>query len=218
MRTKRRSTTAERVDVLLARARVSILATHADAARRLARLVGERISVASALAIYCDRQRLRPMDAHFVALHARARMNVPDPAASSSQRALDDAAADDAHSVVDKGQAWIREHIAPQSDPRVRECIEVELAAATTAIIEQHVRFALRLAALMDQTTSPSTAIALYLDRVDVDRELRSAIYPLALARLANYTALLTTGGSATDERADGDAAVSAAALRDARA
>jgi hypothetical protein len=184
-----------RIEILLARAKVSLLAAHAHAARALVLVVGARLPADTTLAIYCERQALPPSEARFVGWHAFAHMDLPVsvPAATAPEPAGRRNGAR-AERVLTRGLQWLRSQIDPLADPQLREEVEVELARATATLILLHVRHARRLAAALEPRISACSAIALYLERLDVAASLRAGVFALALAQSLGQRGALPSG------------------------
>jgi hypothetical protein len=190
-----RSATAGSVAIQLARARVSVLAAHAHAARLLAVRLADRIPTDAALALYCDQQQLRRADAEFVAMQALARMTPPDMEPRRPLEALP-GRQPPGDAWFARGYEWVRDRIAPLSDPVLHERVETEVARARAVIMAVHIRHAARLVDILAAEMSAPAAIALYIQRMDVEPELRAAVYAIAVARQAGHAGLLA-------ERAD---------------
>jgi hypothetical protein len=188
---------AEQMDVLLARARISVLAAHTHAARHLVEQLRHRYPANVVLSTYCRRMGLTVSDTEYVALQTRARMSLaqtpttPLPPRSGRGRPRREPG------VVARGMTWLRDQVSPLSTPTEREYMRTELARATTAIMAVYVRYALRFVTLVGERLSPSAAIALFLDRADADPDIRTAVHALALSRLAGHAGVLPAGNAA---------------------
>jgi hypothetical protein len=195
MRTADHHAASQRVEVLLARAKVGMLAAHAHAARSLVQLLAERLPQEAVLSIYCSRQKLKPGDAHYVALHALARLPLPDESPSQAEgRALNGRSETDVDRLLSRGFRWLRDQVAPLADPELRALVETELARATTTLIVLHVRHALRFAKALHEVISAHAAVALYLDELAVDMDLRAAVYALAVTQASGQLPALPRG------------------------
>jgi hypothetical protein len=197
MRTVHRHAASRRIEVLLARAQVSVLAAHAHAARSLVHTLRDRLPAHDVLSIYCARQKLPPGEARYVGLHALARLPLPheeeDPAADSE---LSEHARADADGWLSRGFRFIRDQVAPLADPEIRAHVETELAQATTSLMVLHVRHALRFAAAIGDSVPAHAAVAMYLDELDVASELRAAVYALAVAQVSGHRTALPPGAN----------------------
>jgi hypothetical protein len=185
---------AEQMDVLLARARISVLAAHTHAARHLVEQLRHRYPAGVVLSTYCRRMGLSVSDTEYVALQTRARLSlahtpiIPLPPRSGRRGRRGEPG------VVTRGMTWLRDQVWPLSMPAEREYMRTELARATTSIMAVYVRYALRFVAVVGDRLSPSAAIALFLDRADADPDIRTAVHALALSRLAGHAGALPAG------------------------
>jgi hypothetical protein len=189
----------QRLEVLLARAKIGVLAAHAHAARSLIEQLGDRLAPDAVLSIYCTRQRLPPGEARYVALHALARLRLPHETPEPLSGAdLNGHTRSHADGGLARGFRWIRDQVAPLADPELRARVEIALARARTTLIVLHVRHALRFAAALGEKVSAHTAVALYLDELEVEFDFRAAVYALAVARASGFLAALPTGTHVT--------------------
>jgi hypothetical protein len=188
---------AEQMDVLVARARISVLAAHTHAARQLVEQLRHRYPAGVVLSTYCRRMGLSANDTEYIALQTRARLSLPHaPGTLLPSRTGPRPPRGEPGSVA-RGMAWLRDQAAPLSTPAEREQVRTQLAHATTSIMAVYVRYAQRFAALAGDQLSLSAAIALFLDRVDADPDVRTAVHALALSRLAGHAGELPAGDTA---------------------
>jgi hypothetical protein len=170
---------SDRVDLLIARARASLLATHAQLSQELVGRLGDRLPTLRLIDLYSSALDLKHFEEVWLRIHAIAHGGGGDSRLQADRGR---------HSAVRR--AWdglldeIRVAIAPHGDGQLQERLTYELANARSIVMKLHVRNAVALARTLAQELSAPAAVGLYIQQLDVTRDLRAAVFALALAQL----------------------------------
>jgi len=181
-------------ELQIARARVTMLATHAHVTDGLVARLGGRLPTVRLIELYCSALGMSQFEEVWLQIHAVAHAGTgraprDEPGRGRAvRRAL--------HGLVDS----IRFALAPHGDPELQEMLAYEFAAARVTVIKVHVRSAVSLARALRADMSAPAAVALYIRQLDVPEDLRGAVFALALAHLGpEHGATMLPAPEATD-------------------
>lgn len=183
---------ARRVEIALAQANATLLSAHAHLSKAAAVRLSTRIPASRAIALYSQAHELSPVDSEWIRIQTLAHMGAdyfpPEPTLPAGTRRI--------ARIRFAIREWLRVRFAPHGDPVLREMLTYEYAHARAILLKVHVRNALRFAAALQPEISGPAAVVLYIDRVEVPRDLGSAVYALSVGQLAagRFGALLAPG------------------------
>ncbi len=185
-RKKARLTAEKRRELMVAAAvaHEAILQTHVARAMRLIELSGNRVSVVRMITIYTRQHELSKMDVEalanrVLALLGRTRKaQMPAPAMYVEGESEN---FDDTRSIMGS----VRDRLKGRRLHDLRRWIELHTASTQAALLEIHVRHALRFAQELQESHSTQEAISVYEEMVMVADKMSSALRIYVLDRLA---------------------------------
>jgi hypothetical protein len=168
-----------RVELQIARARASLLATHAHIADGVVARLGSRLPTVRLIELYCQALALSEFEGAWLQIHAVAHAGTGRHADCEPGTGV--ALGRTWHSLVDR----LRSTLAPYGDAELQELLAFEFAAARVTVMKVHVRTAVSFARALRADMNAPAAVALYLHRLDVSEDLRGAVHAFALAHLS---------------------------------
>lgn len=182
-RKKAKLTAEKRRELMVAAAvaREALLQTHVGRAMRLIELSGSRVSVMRMLSIYTRLHGLNKMDTETVmnrvlAVLGRSRRQTPAVYVEGESENFSDT-----RTLV----GTMRERLRGRRLHDLRRWVELHTGATQAALLDIHVRHALRFVEELRETHSTADAVDVYEEMVEVPEAMRSALRIFVLDKLA---------------------------------
>jgi hypothetical protein len=183
----------QRVQVELARCRAALLSAHAQLSQDIAVRLGDRLPTTRLIELYCRAQHLSELDEAWLRINAVAHAG-GGWHADATEVHDGRTAADLWNSVRDN----VRVHFAPLGDAALQERLQYEFAMARAVLIKVHVRNAVAMAERLSPDVAGPSAVAHYMDQMEVPDDMCGAIYALAVARLGASRGITMLASPAT--------------------
>ncbi len=184
-RKKAKLTAEKRRELMVAAAvaREALLQTHVTRAMRLVELSGNRVSVMRMLTIYTRLHGLNKMDTEtlinrVLALLGRSRKSTPTPAVYVQGEA-------ESFSDNKTLMGSMRERLRGRRLHELRRWTELHTGSTQAALLDIHVRHALRFIEELRETHMTSEAVEVYEEMVEVPEVMREALRIFVLDKLA---------------------------------
>ena len=184
-RKKAKLTAEKRRELMVAAAvaREALLQTHVGRAMRLVELSGNRVSVMRMLTIYTRLHGLNKMDTEtlinrVLALLGRSRKSAPTPAVYVEGEA-------DSFTDGKTLMGSMRERLRGRRLHDLRRWTELHTGSTQAALLDIHVRHALRFIEELRETHMTSEAVEVYEEMVEVPEVMREALRIFVLDKLA---------------------------------
>lgn len=171
------------LQVCAAVARETLLQTHVARALKLIELANNRVSVMRMIAIYARLHALTDGDAEVFSNRVLALLGHR---ARKGQAPAVYVEGEDETPVTSRSFVRIvRDRLRGRRLHDLRRWVELHTGATQTALIEVHVRHALRFVEELKETHSISDALRIYAELVEVPANMKDALYIFTLDRLA---------------------------------
>jgi hypothetical protein len=166
-------------ELQLARARASLLSTHAQLSQGIVARLGDRMPTTRLVELYCRALDLTEFDEIWLRIQAVAHLG-----AGGAQRGDETTAVSRPRHVWETVVDEIRAAVAPHGDRELQERLSYEIASAQAIVMKVHMRNAVALAHALSPRVGAAAAVSRYLRELDVTEAFRGAVYALALAQL----------------------------------
>jgi hypothetical protein len=168
---------SQRLGAAAERAATAILAAHVHLSQGAAARLARRIFPQRTVELYCEAHRIDAGDAEWI--HSTL-------ARTGVQSSMRDHAAEERRlrAGILRFHDWMRLYLPPHRDPVLRELVRLEFAHSLSCVSRLHARHAAHFAAVAAPAHSLPVAVAMYLDRLNVDARLHQTVQALALQRV----------------------------------